>query len=281
MIHLHTASEMREWTRQQHASGKRIGFVPTMGYLHDGHLSLVDIAAEHSDLVVVSIFVNPTQFGPNEDFDKYPRDMDGDLAKLEARGVAAVYLPEKSTMYPDGYATYVTVDRLGEHLCGASRPIHFRGVTTVVTKLFHAVQPDVAVFGQKDAQQAAIIKRMTVDLDFGLEIMTGPILREEDGLAMSSRNVRLSDEHRAQAPALRRGLKRAFELFQAGNRSANELKQAVEQVIYSDAPAGKVDYIEIVDLDQLQPATVIESPSLLAIAVYFGDVRLIDNVELV
>ncbi|MCB2198037.1 pantoate--beta-alanine ligase [bacterium] len=281
MIRLQTATEMREWSQLQHASGKRIGFVPTMGFLHEGHLTLVDIAAEQSDLVVVSIFVNPTQFGPNEDFDKYPRDMEGDLAKLEARGVVAVYLPEISSMYPDGYATYVAVERLGDHLCGASRPNHFRGVTTVVTKLFHAVHPDVAVFGQKDAQQAAIIKRMTIDLDFGTEIILGPILREKDGLAMSSRNVRLSDVHRAQAPALQRGLKSAWKLYNAGVRSATDLKREVETTLKQDAPDGRVDYIEIVDLDQLQPVATIDVPALLAIAVFFGDVRLIDNVELV
>lgn len=281
MIRLHTASEMREWTRAQHASGKRVGFVPTMGFLHDGHLSLVDIAAESSDLVVVSIFVNPTQFGPNEDFEKYPRDMDGDLAKLESRGVAAVYLPDSSTMYPDGYATYVNVHHLGDHLCGASRPNHFRGVTTVVTKLFHAVRPDVAVFGQKDAQQAAIIKRMTVDLDFGIDIILGPILREPDGLAMSSRNVRLNEDHRAQAPALQRALKQAQERFTEGEKSASVLKREVESFIGQDAQDGRIDYVEIVDLDQLQPIETVDVPALLAIAVFFGDVRLIDNVELV
>lgn len=275
-----TVAGMQAWSSEQQRAGRSIGFVPTMGFLHDGHLSLVDLAKQEADAVVVSIFVNPTQFGPNEDFDAYPRDLERDLAFLEERGVEAVYLPTNASMYPEGYATYVDVERLGDHLCGASRPIHFRGVTTVVTKLFHAVRPDVAVFGQKDAQQARIIERMTRDLDFGVRILTGPIAREEDGLAMSSRNVRLSPEHRAQAPAIQRGLRAAAERFGAGERSSAALIDAVLEVVRRDAPDGVVDYVQLVDWDELQPIERIEGPSLLAAAVKFGEVRLIDNQRL-
>jgi len=280
MIRLSSAEEMRAWSRDCHRQGKRIGFVPTMGFLHDGHLSLVDVAARSSDVVVVSIFVNPTQFGPTEDFDSYPRNLERDLQLLEGKGVDSVYLPDRSAMYGPDYATDVEVKGLDKHLCGASRPGHFKGVATIVAKLFHAVQPDVAVFGQKDAQQAAILKRMTEDLDFGIEIVTAPIIREADGLAMSSRNVRLTPEHRRQAPALYQALCHARSAFETGERVAESLLEIVRSHLAKHATLGKIDYVELVDLANLQPVNQVQRPTLLALAVFFGGVRLIDNVEL-
>ncbi|MBS1262446.1 MAG: Pantothenate synthetase [Calditrichaeota bacterium] len=277
---LATADEMRRWTVQRKAAGESVGLVPTMGYLHEAHLSLVDLAKRASGAVVVSVFVNPTQFGPGEDYEAYPRDEERDLRLCRERGVAAVYLPPVSEMYPEGYATYVEVEGLGDQLCGASRPGHFRGVCTVVSKLFNAVQPDVAVFGRKDAQQARILERMTSDLQFGIRIVLGDTLREHDGLAMSSRNVRLSREHRAQAPALYRGLRDALRLFERGERSASEIVRAARERIERDAPGGDVEYVELVDWNTLAPVTSIERTALLALAVRFGPVRLIDNVLL-
>lgn len=277
---LATADEMRRWTVQRKAAGESVGLVPTMGYLHEAHLSLVDLAKRASGAVVVSVFVNPTQFGPGEDYEAYPRDEERDLRLCRERGVAAVYLPPVEEMYPEGYATYVEVEGLGDQLCGASRPGHFRGVCTVVSKLFNAVQPDVAVFGRKDAQQARILERMTSDLQFGIRIVLGDTLREHDGLAMSSRNVRLSREHRAQAPALYRGLRDALRLFERGERSASEIVRAARERIERDAPGGDVEYVELVDWNTLAPVTSIERTALLALAVRFGPVRLIDNVLL-
>lgn len=277
---LATADEMRRWTVQRKAAGESVGLVPTMGYLHEAHLSLVDLAKRASGAVVVSVFVNPTQFGPGEDYEAYPRDEERDLRLCRERGVAAVYLPPVEEMYPEGYATYVEVEGLGDQLCGASRPGHFRGVCTVVSKLFNAVQPDVAVFGRKDAQQARILERMTSDLQFGIRIVLGDTLREHDGLAMSSRNVRLSREHRAQAPALYRGLRDALRLFERGERSASEIVRAARERIERDAPGGDVEYVELVDWNTLAPVTSIEWTALLALAVRFGPVRLIDNVLL-
>ncbi len=271
--------EMQQWSDARRAEGKRVGFAPTMGFLHEGHLSLVDLAQQHADTVVVSIFVNPTQFGPGEDYETYPRDEERDMQLCEERGVEAIYYPSVEEMYPEGYKTFVEVEDLGRYLCGSSRPTHFRGVTTVVTKLFNAVRPDVAVFGQKDAQQARIIQQMTADLQFGVEILLGPIAREEDGLAMSSRNVRLAPDHRAQAPALHRALMKAKELYESGERNSRVLIEAIEDVIRSDAPAGVKDYIEIVDWRTLTPVREIEEDALLAVAVKFGEVRLIDNIR--
>ncbi len=280
MIVLKNPDEVRDWATKQKADGKTVGFVPTMGYLHDGHLSLVERAGKLADKVVVSIFVNPTQFGPNEDFDTYPRDEERDLALCRDNGVDVVFFPDREMMYPEGYSTYVTVNNLGEYLCGASRPNHFRGVTTIVTKLFNIVCPDVAVFGQKDAQQARIIEQMTADLQFGITIDIAPIQREKDGLAMSSRNVRLLPEHRTQAPALYNSLCETESVFNNGVRSSSRLKEIVVNWITAEAPDGCVDYIEIVDWDTLRPVETIEHSALLAIAVHFGTVRLIDNIRL-
>lgn len=274
---LRSAANMREWSLAKRASGLRVGFVPTMGFLHEGHLSLIDLAKEKCDLVVVSIFVNPTQFDRPADLETYPRDTERDLALCREREVDAIYLPDAKEMYSDGYATWVTVDGLGDHLCGATRPGHFRGVTTVVTKLFHAVQPQVAVFGRKDAQQGRIIERMTADLDFDIEIILGDIVREPDGLAMSSRNVRLKPEFRAQAPAIHQGLLAARELWAKGEREVLALSDAFQNVLASQAPDGSIDYIEVVDWATLSPAKKIEGDVLIAAAVFFGDVRLIDN----
>lgn len=274
---IHGAEEMRSWSLATKGKGRSIGFVPTMGFLHEGHLSLVRIAREQTDRVVVSIFVNPTQFGPNEDFDKYPRDEKRDLNLCEAEGVDVVYFPDKDKMYPPGYATYVNVKDLDQHLCGASRPGHFRGVTTVVSKLFNTVLPDLAVFGRKDAQQARIIERMTRDLDFGTRIVLGPILRENSGLAMSSRNIRLSEPHRREAPHLKKGIDKVLALYKGGERASAKLKRVFAEYIANHAPSGRIDYVETVDWIDLQPVAKIDNTTLFAVAVFFGDVRLIDN----
>ncbi len=277
MIVLTSFRQMQEWSRQQHMAGKTVAFVPTMGYLHQGHLSLVDLAKERADHVVVSIFVNPTQFGPGEDYDTYPRDEEADLQKCEEHDVSVVFLPSVEEMYPAGYKTYITVEDLGKYLCGASRPNHFRGVTTIVAKLFNVVLPDVAIFGQKDAQQARIIEQLTADLQFPIEIVRGPIVRETDGLAMSSRNVRLKPEHRKQAPTLHRSLTIAQDLFKDGVRNSGKLAGAVRNKLNEQAPDGVIDYIEVADWKTLEPVDSLTGPALLAIAVKFGNVRLIDN----
>jgi pantoate--beta-alanine ligase len=278
---LESAAKMRRWSLANRARGQSIAFVPTMGFFHEGHLSLIDIAKQRGDRVVVSIFVNPTQFDRPDDLETYPRDTERDLELCRERGVDAVYFPNAEAMYPEGYASWVTVERLGDYLCGASRPGHFRGVTTVVAKLFHAVLPDLAVFGQKDAQQAKIILRMAADLDFGIEIVLGGIIREPDGLAMSSRNVRLEAEQRKQAPAIHSGLLAARELWSNGERKASVLSEAFRSHLARQAPGARIDYIEVVDWSSLAPVDMIEGDVLIATAVFFGDVRLIDNELLV
>jgi len=274
-----TSSEMREWAMTRCSAGRRIGFVPTMGYLHDGHLSLVRLARQQSDLVVVSIFVNPTQFGPREDLARYPRDLLRDESMCRTAGVDAVFCPDVSDIYPDGYSTYVEEEALSRVLCGASRPGHFRGVTTVVAKLFTIVSPHAAVFGKKDAQQLRVIRRMVRDLNLPVEIVAGPTAREVDGLAMSSRNKFLDPEERAQAVCIDRGLQAAKKLFSAGERGASRLRESVMQVIGQSSLA-RVDYLEIVDDETLRPIDIIERKALIAAAVFFGGTRLIDNLEL-
>jgi pantoate--beta-alanine ligase len=262
------------------AAGKRIGFVPTMGNLHDGHLSLVRIAKQHSDVVVVSIFVNPTQFGPNEDFAAYPRTFEADRALCEAEGVDLVFYPSVPDMYPAGASVSLTENSLSRTLCGAARPGHFDGVCTVVAKLFNLVLPHVAVFGEKDAQQLRVIRRMVRDLRFPVEIVSGPTAREADGLARSSRNQYLTAEQRPQAVCLRRALDEAERLFAAGERDPRKLVAAMRAVV-AQAPAAKIDYIEIVDDETLQPlAGPIARPALAALAVWVGTPRLIDNAVL-
>jgi pantoate--beta-alanine ligase len=247
-----------------------------MGALHEGHLALVDEARKHSDVVVVSVFVNPLQFNVQADFDKYPRPIDDDLAACERAGVDAVYAPTGGAMYPPGFQTHVEPGPLADRLEGEHRPGHFRGVTTVVTKLFAAVRPHVAVFGQKDAQQLAIIRRMTLDLDLGIEIVGMPTVREPDGLAMSSRNRRLDPAHRAAAVCVSQGLRAAEALLHQGVTDAGRLVTAVEGVVGAE-PLARLEHVALVDPDTLDPIDQVQRTALLLIAAWFGDVRLIDN----
>ena len=257
--------------------GKRVGFVPTMGALHEGHLSLVRQSKKDNEITVVSIFVNPTQFGPNEDYNTYPRQFENDKNLLEAEGVDYLFYPSVEDMYPEGYETYVELENLPNYLCGLSRPGHFRGVATVVAKLFNIVQPDVAYFGQKDYQQAQIIKKMVRDLNFPVEIVVMPIVRENDGLAMSSRNLYLSSEERKNATVLYRSLEKAKELILSGEKNVEKIKQEMMKVILS-VPS-KIDYIEIVDPETLKTLESIpySGKVVVALAVYIGKARLIDN----
>ncbi len=259
--------------------GKTIGLVPTMGALHDGHLSLVRAARARCGVVVVSIFVNPTQFGPNEDFSKYPRTFERDCKLLEAERVDFVFAPSVEEMYPKGATTWVTVEGLSEKLCGRSRTGHFRGVTTVVAKLFHAVAPDYAFFGKKDAAQATIMRRMVRDLDFGVEIMVCPIVRESDGLAMSSRNAYLDPAQRKSAAVLYRALMRIQTLADKGERSAARLMDEGKSVL-AEQPGIRLDYLAIVHPETLDPVADISRGALVAVAAFVGTTRLIDNLVL-
>lgn len=272
-------AEMQRRSFELRRANKLIGFVPTMGYFHDGHLSLIRRARKECDVVVVSIFVNPTQFVPGEDYERYPRDLERDLQLAEAEGVDIVFHPSVQEMYPEDYATYVEVERLTDGLCGAFRPGHFRGVTTVVTKLFNAVLPHRAYFGEKDYQQLVVIKRMTRDLNFPIEIVPCPTVREDDGLAMSSRNVYLSPQEREAALSLYRGLMTAKSLFERGERNARELKEAVERELRASNLV-KPQYVEVVDAETLMPVSCVERDTVIAVAAYVGKARLIDNVIL-
>jgi pantoate--beta-alanine ligase len=268
---------MRAALGQARSTGKRIGLVPTMGYLHDAHLALADRARMRADSVVVSIFVNPLQFGPSEDFAKYPRDLEGDAQLAKQGGVDIVFAPTVEEMYPQGEARVrVTPGAMAEHLCGPFRPGHFEGVLTVVAKLFNIVQPDVAVFGQKDFQQAALIRRMVQDLDFPTEIDVAPTGREPDGLALSSRNTFLSAEQRAQAVSLSRALRNAQTHFAAGETDAARLIAGVRAELEAQ-PLVRTQYVEIVDPDALQPVERASSGDALALAAFLGSTRLIDN----
>ena len=253
-----------------------VGFVPTMGYLHEGHISLARRAREECDHVAVSIFVNPTQFGPTEDLSKYPRNLESDLRLLEAAGVDLVWTPTTEIMYPPGFATWVEVEGLTKPLEGASRPGHFRGVTTVVSKLFNAVQPTKAYFGQKDAQQAAVIRKMARDLDFPIEIVVCPTVREADGLAMSSRNSYLSPEERKAATVLFRSLSAARSAYERGERNAESLRGIMSEVIASESLA-KMQYVSVADYDTLEELETVTGKTLLSMAVFMGKTRLIDN----
>jgi pantoate--beta-alanine ligase len=274
-----TISDMRAASRAARRDGKRFGFVPTMGALHEGHLSLVRAARARCDVVAASIFVNPLQFGPKEDLAKYPRDFDRDCELLEKEGVDILFAPSVDEMYPAGAVTHVTVEVLSDKLCGKSWPGHFRGVTTVVAKLFHIVEPDVAFFGQKDAAQVAIVRRMVRDLDFPVEIVVCPIVREPDGLAMSSRNAYLSAQDRKSALALYRALKRVQELFDKGERNAARLIDTGKGTFMEEKHA-RLDYFEIVDPDTLVSVQQITRPMLVAVAAFVGSTRLIDNLVL-
>jgi pantoate--beta-alanine ligase len=270
---------MRARAEKLRRDGARICVVPTMGYLHDGHLSLLRAGRARADVLIVTIFVNPTQFGPGEDLDVYPRDEEGDLAKIRACGADLAFCPAPAAMYPAGFQTHVEVSELQKPLCGASRPGHFRGVATVVTKLFHLTSPHVAIFGQKDFQQLALIRRMTVDLDLDVEIVGMPIVREPDGLAMSSRNAYLSAEERAQALCLFRGLEAARACFAAGERDAPALLAAARQPT-ERATLARIEYIELRDAATLDSVSTVARPAVLAMAVHIGTTRLIDNTVL-
>ncbi len=259
--------------------GKTIGFVPTMGYLHEGHISLIKRAREENDFVAVSIFVNPTQFGPNEDFEKYPRNFERDSAMCEEAGADLIFHPSPQEIYPQSYMTYVEVNEITEKLCGASRPGHFKGVTTIVNKLFNLVEPDRAYFGQKDAQQVAVIEKMVKDLNMNLQIIPCPIIREGDGLAMSSRNTYLSQSERAAALILSKSLFKAEEEIKSGSRSKAQLMDMIVSNIKSE-PLAEIDYIEIVDAKTFRAIDTLEGDILIALAVRFGKTRLIDNLRL-
>lgn len=271
--------EMQSASRGVRQGGKRLGVVPTMGALHEGHLSLIRAARAACDAVVASIFVNPTQFGPNEDLANYPRSFERDRELLEREQVDFLLAPSIEEMYPAGAVTWVTVDELSGKLDGRSRPGHFRGVTTVVSKLFHIVCPDVAFFGQKDAAQLAIIRRMVRDLNFPVEIVACPIVREPDGLAMSSRNAYLNPEQRKQALVLHRSLIRVKELVEHGESNATKLSQAGREE-FANEPAVRLEYFEIVNPDTLDPVANVSKSTLVAVAAYLGTTRLIDNILL-
>jgi pantoate--beta-alanine ligase len=274
-----TIEDMRAACRAVRAGGKRLGFVPTMGALHDGHLSLVRAARDSCDMVAASIFVNPTQFGPNEDLAKYPRTFERDREMLEKEGVKLLFAPSIEEMYPAGAVTWVTVDGLSGKLDGRSRPGHFRGVTTVVAKLFHIVEPDVAFFGQKDAAQVAIIRRMVRDLNLHVEIVACPIVREADGLAMSSRNAYLEPQQRQQALVLHRALLRIKKLWEGRERDVGELLAAGREEFAAEKSV-RLDYFEIVDPDSLDPVEIAADCALVAVAAFVGPTRLIDNILL-
>ena len=271
-----TVHEMQQWADAARTRGERIGFVPTMGYLHDGHISLVGEAQRRSTLTVASIFVNPLQFGANEDLARYPRDLEGDRRRLTDAGTDVLFLPDAAAMYPEGFQTSVSVEHVTTGLCGAARPGHFRGVTTVVAKLFNMVKPHVAVFGCKDYQQLVTIRRMVADLNFDIEIVGAPIVREPTGVAMSSRNAYLSPAERAAALCLSRALAAADALVRAGETDGMRILAAARQVI-AEEPLARIDYVTLADADTLDEVGTLTGPTLLALAVHIGRTRLIDN----
>lgn len=275
MLVIEKASEMRAWSLAQRAGGVTVGFVPTMGALHEGHASLMRAAATRDGVAVLSLFVNPTQFGPGEDFERYPRTWDTDCALAKETGIQAIYAPDARDMYPADYSTYVTVGGVSEGLCSNTRPHFFRGVATVVAKLFNAVLPDRAYFGQKDGQQCAVIKRMVRDLDMGIEIVEMPIVREADGLAMSSRNRYLTAEDRTEALCLSRSLFAAQAMLEQGERDAAKLIASVRDGMKRVA----IDYVELVDAESMKPVDAIRGPVMLAVAANVGAARLIDNIK--
>ena len=269
--------QMKVASARFRAAGQTIGLVPTMGYLHQGHLSLVRASKKTTDATVVSIFVNPTQFGPREDLAKYPRDFARDARMLRAEGADILFIPRAADMYPPGYKTYVEVHELQNKLCGRSRPIHFRGVCTVVLKLFNTVRPDKAFFGQKDAQQAIIIRRMVQDLDLDVKVEVKPIIRDADGLALSSRNAYIKPEERKAALVLTRSLKEAKMMVDQGQRKTAVLIGRIRSRL-QDEPLARVDYVAVVDPEELEPLSLVKDGALIALAVFIGRTRLIDNV---
>lgn len=278
MIIINTIKELKDIIKNYKKQNKTIGFVPTMGYLHEGHLSLIRAAKKENDFVVVSIFVNPTQFGIGEDFEAYPRDLDRDAKLSEAAGADVIFHPSISEMYPEKYQTFVEVVEITNKLCGISRPTHFKGVTTVVNKLFNIVEPDKAYFGQKDAQQVVVIQKMVKDLNMNVEIISCPIVREEDGLAMSSRNTYLNSEERKAALILSKSLFAARDMINKGCTDAMEIKEAIIKMISSE-PLAVIDYVEIVDALNLNDIATLKSRVLIALAVKIGKTRLIDNIQ--
>lgn len=274
---IRTIHEMQEWSDAKRRNGATIAVIPTMGYLHEGHLSLIDTARRSgADTIVVTIFVNPTQFGPNEDFAKYPRDFERDAKLCESKQIDAVFAPEAEEMYPEDSSTWVIEEKLSQGLCAKTRPTHFRGVTTVVSKLFLATLPHIAVFGQKDGQQARVIKRMVRDLNFPIRIVISPIIREADGLARSSRNKYLSEEEHRNALSLSRGLMKLKAEIESGRTDLTALLAELRASI--EAASGSVDYIEAVDAETLEPIEKISGSMMFPVAVYFGKTRLIDNI---
>jgi pantoate--beta-alanine ligase len=280
MLTLDNPTAMQAWSDAARAAGKRIALVPTMGALHAGHMALVAEARRRADRVVVSIFVNPIQFDRRDDFDRYPRTLADDAARCEGQGVDAIYAPNAADMYPEGFQTGVEVGTLTAPLCGRTRQGHFRGVTTVVTKLFHCVRPHVAVFGEKDYQQLAVVRRMTADLDFGIEVVGVPTVREADGLAMSSRNTRLGPADREAARCIPRALGVAAAIVETGERRAAAVVGRAEAEIARE-PRARIEYAELRDPQTLEEVTQVTAPALLAMAVWVGGVRLIDNRVLV
>ena len=272
-------SSLIKKVREVKKQGYKIGLVPTMGFLHEGHMSLIREARKDTDYVIVSIFVNPAQFGPKEDFKRYPRAIKRDIMLCEKEGADIIFTPEAKEMYPKGYATYVNVEKITDKLCGASRPGHFQGVSTVVAKLFNITMPDIAYFGQKDAQQAIVIKRMAGDLNMSVEIKVMPIVREKDGLAMSSRNVYLNEKERCQAQSIYKSLKSAKELFNDGERDSKKIINKIKQII-NNQPDAKIDYAAIVDAKDIREIKKISGKALAAVAVKVGKTRLIDNIVL-
>ena len=277
---IRSISEMKIFSLTYQKSGKTVGLVPTMGALHNGHLSLIDIARSECDLTVMSIFVNPTQFGPNEDFKKYPRTFDMDCQKAEAAGCDIVFAPTDEEMYPSNYNTYISVENITDQLCGASRPGHFKGVATVVLKFFNIVMPQTAVFGQKDAQQLIVIKRMVQDLNLSIKIKAAPIIRESDGLAMSSRNVYLTNEERSEVPVIYSGLRKALSYFDNGEKNGSKLKDIIKTEYGKASHLLSIEYIEIVDLINIQPLENVSDKALIAVACRTkqSNTRLIDNI---
>ena len=273
-------AELQERIKDWKLKGLTVGFVPTMGYLHEGHLSLVREAKKRNDRAAVSIFVNPKQFGPAEDYNVYPRDFNRDAALLEKEGVDLIFYPAVEEMYPAGYKTYVEVEDLENRLCGRSRPGHFRGVCTVVLKLFNLIQPDEAYFGWKDAQQVIILKKMVEDLNLPVKIRSMPLIREKDGLALSSRNIYLNPQERQASVVLYRSLELAEEIIKNGERQAARIRQQMVNLISAE-PLARIDYVEIVDPQTLEPLVTIDGDALVAVAVYFGRTRLIDNLRFI
>jgi pantoate--beta-alanine ligase len=272
-----TIESARKFVAAARGQGRTVGFVPTMGALHIGHISLIQAARKQTDYVIVSIFVNPKQFAPAEDFDKYPRPFDDDLQICREQGVDLVFAPDAKEMYPTQNITWINVENLTEGLCGRTRPGHFRGVTTVCAKLFNIVQPDVAFFGQKDAQQAVVIKRMVADLNMPLKIQVCPIVREEDGLAVSSRNKYLSETERKDAPLLYKSLQKAKQLIKAGTTDSKEIIAQMKKILCQSSLL-EIEYIEIVEPEKLEPLNPVKGPALVALAVRCGPARLIDNI---